>query len=326
MCQLLGFSSTKPAGFASVFNEFRKRGKLHPHAWGIALWNGDSHGPLVIRDPHPANKSAVAGLLGRSRVPGNTLIAHIRYGTTKGDNSLKTGTNAHPFVANISGCDWAFAHNGFVRISASEFSLYRPIGTTDSEKVFSRMVVALNGARGQDEIAGAVKMVAKTCSPRGKLNFLLSNGELLFFFSNRENNLFYRERTVRDVSSVMVATQRIGTGKWKPCVPGRLYVAKAGIVMKDIFVVDVSADETTPKSKGAFQTYLPPGKEDVVRSWRLWDARFGAADFNSQPAEKLYSPTTGRHKSYIDYLEEDVNLPTAKAGGLVESGGIRGRR
>lgn len=315
MCQLLGFSAEKPVGFSAVFREFRKRAAENPHAWGIALWSGDGRGPLVIRDPRPADKSPAAALLASKRVPGKTLIAHIRLGTTRGEGSLKTVTNAHPFCANIDGEDWAFAHNGFVSGVYENF-WYRPHGTTDSEKVFGMLVreLHLTKALNREEKVKVIKRVAREHAGKGKLNFLLSDGEDLYFFSNAPGTLHYREMRngKNGTRVVLVATRPIGKGSWKPCETGTLYTAHKGIVVRQDHV---TVEEYAPKSRRQTESraVLAPAFSEDVSDWRLYEQMSW-----SEIRKVTKAFPRGRHKSYIDYIEEELEKAVLRGAGRRE--------
>jgi len=302
MCQLLGFCSEKPVGFSAVFREFRKRAESNPHAWGIALWNGnDECGPAVIREPRPANKSRLAGLLCNNVLPGKVLIAHVRYGTTRGEDSLRTVTNTHPFVANIGGRDWAFAHNGYVSVVGPVTAGYSPHGTTDSERVFTILVDSLRGVTSRDGKIQAIKKAIEKCSGRGKLNFLLSDGKTLFFFSNMGCGLHYRELSLcrKNGQVVMVATEPVGAGScWKRCEAGVLYVAEDGrIVREDVTTVQLYIPKPKVKVKEPLPALPRPAGsfEEDLSDWDLWNLYHATSQ--QKPA---------RHRSYIDYWENEV--------------------
>lgn len=242
MCQLFGFSYNGiNTDFSDKFIEFRAKGKYNPHAWGVALWADTIHGPLVMRDPHPANTSRATALI--ASLEARTLIAHVRYGTVK---PLDSVTNAHPFVANINGKDWAFAHNGFLRgIKVSRlFANYAPVGTTDSEQFFSVLVDYLSTGKSR---AAAVASAIRKYGNAGKLNFILSNGEEFYFFSNHHGGLHYKATK----SAVYVATVPVGNRvNWFSATPGMLYVVENGKITAKVVVF------TEP-------TYIPK-KKDVT--------------------------------------------------------------
>ena len=185
MCQLFGFSSQKPVGFRKEWNEFIGRSNDNPHAWGASLWPDLDAGPMTVREPRQANRSYAASMIGKLK--GYALVGHIRYGTVK---PLASVVNAHPFTAFIKGEDWSLAHNGFLRDvdTDAEFSMaYAPNGTTDSEAFFACMVDAI--AAHYRKLT-AILATAKKYARSGKLNFLLSNGKELYWFSNHDGLWF----------------------------------------------------------------------------------------------------------------------------------------
>jgi len=264
MCQLLGISYSKPTPFNRLFAEFRKRGEHNPHAWGVAYWPSDGRGPAVVREARAAHESPLAAALASSQIPAVTVVAHVRFGTTAGEGSLRSTANAHPFLFRANGRDWAGAHNGYLRgVAPLE---RRPEGTTDSEAFFCRVADELEIA-GPEEEARIVAELAGEYAGAGKLNFLLSDGERLFFFAGHPasaGGLYFLEAAHRGVRAVAVATKPLFTGEgWREAEPGRLYVARGGRVVESRAV------------RGAFRTV----------AWRA----------PGMPS--------GRHLSYIDYLE-----------------------
>jgi predicted glutamine amidotransferase len=213
--------------FADELMEFRTRAVHNPHAWGIAAWCDPHGGPLVVRDPHPMDTSYAAGLL--SLIECRTMIAHIRYATVEPRDSV---VNAHLFVARIGGRDWVFAHNGYlsrIKAALSFKEAYVPHGTTDSEAFFAVLVERLShgGSR-----AAIVAEVTKQFAGAGKLNFLLSDGNEYYFFSNHDG---LRYKTVENM--VVVATVPIGNRKgWVACTPGTLYVTVNGGIVSEVIV------------------------------------------------------------------------------------------
>jgi glutamine amidotransferase len=240
VCQLLGFSANRIVkDLSAEIMEFRTRAASNPHAWGMAAWTETAGGPLVVRDPHRMDMSPAAALL--AGIQARALVAHIRYGTVV---PLDSVTNAHPFVARVAGKDWAFAHNGFLNgVKETGVSpAYSPIGNTDSEAFFSVLVdrLAQGGSR-----AMAVASVAREYAGRGKLNFLLSDGDEFYFFSNHQGGLHYK--AARD--AVYVATVPVGSrAGWRTAAPGTLYVvAERGRIVGEVAVED--GETFTPKRK-----------------------------------------------------------------------------
>ena len=66
----------------------------------------------------------------QTRPKATTVVAHIR----KATEGVVSPENTHPFVRDLWGETWAFAHNGDLKDFHPETGLhYRPVGQTASE-------------------------------------------------------------------------------------------------------------------------------------------------------------------------------------------------
>ncbi|HXD52413.1 MAG TPA: class II glutamine amidotransferase, partial [Burkholderiales bacterium] len=109
MCQLLGMNCNVPTDICFSFEGFHRRGGStdhHADGWGIAFFEGP--GCRVFLDSKPAVESAVAELVRSYPIRSMNVIAHIRK-ATKGRVALE---NTHPFLRELWGRYWIFAHNG----------------------------------------------------------------------------------------------------------------------------------------------------------------------------------------------------------------------
>jgi glutamine amidotransferase len=186
MCQLLGMNCNVPTDIVFSLTGFHRRGGAtdeHCDGWGIAFYEGP--GCRVFLDTRPAADSPVAGLVRDYPIRSLNVIAHIRKATI-GSVSLQ---NTHPFVREMWGRHWTFAHNGTLSDYQSPLGTgprrFTPVGTTDSEQAFCDLLETLWDAfpeRQPDPVALQAKI--EECCDRiarhGTLNLLLSNGELLF--------------------------------------------------------------------------------------------------------------------------------------------------
>ncbi|KYH33241.1 hypothetical protein MOMUL_10250 [Moorella mulderi DSM 14980] len=210
------------------------------------------------------------------------VIGHVRLGTTSGKWSLRSTTNAHPFLFRVGEADWAGAHNGYIRMGSPTFR--RPEGTTDSEAFFCAMADELETSKAKltEEKMDAVCRVAGKYQNSGKLNFLLSDGENLFFSANHPaaaGGLYFREVKRSDQRALIVATRPLFTEEgWEEAKPGWLYVAREGRVVKKRRIVPAFA-----------------GKTQLTMFAREEEPRAAA----SQERKR-------RYRSYIDYWEEQV--------------------
>ena len=134
MCQLLGMNCNTPTDVTFSFAGFAQRGGRtdhHADGWGIGFFEGLGLRHFV--DHLPAAESPVADLIRRYPIKSRNVVAHIRK-ATQGEIALQ---NCHPFVRELWGRYWLFAHNGDLqdfhpRLHAS----FRPVGSTDSERAF----------------------------------------------------------------------------------------------------------------------------------------------------------------------------------------------
>ncbi|MEG0047260.1 MAG: class II glutamine amidotransferase, partial [Comamonas sp.] len=109
MCQLLGMNCNTPTDVRFSFSGFTQRAGNtgdHTDGWGIAFF--EEKGLRHFVDHERAIDSPIAKLIREYPIKSNNVIAHIRK-ATQGVVSLQ---NCHPFVRELWGHNWVFAHNG----------------------------------------------------------------------------------------------------------------------------------------------------------------------------------------------------------------------
>ncbi|MFN9391464.1 MAG: class II glutamine amidotransferase [Betaproteobacteria bacterium] len=183
MCQLLGMNCNVPTDIVFSFTGFQQRGgntDHHADGWGIAFFEG--RGCRLFLDSAAASSSPVAQLVRTYPIRSTSVIAHIRK-ATRGAVALE---NTHPFMRELWGRYWIFAHNGTLdSIAPPADGRFRPVGGTDSEAAFCTLLDALwrrfgDTQPGEAALRDAVAEWARRMSSLGSFNFLLSNGERLF--------------------------------------------------------------------------------------------------------------------------------------------------
>ncbi len=183
MCQLLGMNCNVPTDICFSFTGFRQRGgrtDQHSDGWGIAFFEG--RGCRMFLDPAPAAASPIADVVRNFPIHSTNVIAHIRK-ATKGPVGLE---NTHPFMRELWGRYWIFAHNGTLNNFEPQLrGDFRPVGSTDSEQAFCCILDALRHAflDGEPQMEPLVELLAHITSELsrfGSFNYLLSNGEYLF--------------------------------------------------------------------------------------------------------------------------------------------------
>lgn len=211
MCQLLGMNANTPTDIGFSFAGFRQRGGLtdhHEDGFGIAFFeksecaNSNGTGLRLFHDDKPSHSSPIADLVNHYPIRAMNVIAHIRK-ATQGSNCL---ANTHPFVREVWGESWVFAHNGqmsaeFVRrtqrlASNGNAEHYTPIGTTDSELAFCYLLNRLKTtfkSRPSDEVLFAfLTAQCRYLSANGLFNCLISNGKWQLAYAG--SLLFYLTR------------------------------------------------------------------------------------------------------------------------------------
>jgi len=187
MCELLGMSANVPTDIVFSFTGFRMRGgKRAPHkdGWGIAFYEGK--GLRVFRDATPSAESQISHFVRSYPIKSTIVLSHIRRASV-GRVALE---NTHPFVRELWGRFWVFAHNGRVaEVRKRPLGAYLPVGTTDSEHAFCWILEELRRAFPKPpEQPGAcwprLHEMFTDLSGLGTFNVLLSEGEFLYAFAD----------------------------------------------------------------------------------------------------------------------------------------------
>src|SRR6185295_8716906 len=141
MCELLGMECNVPTDITFSFHALSGRGGKHgPHAdgWGLALYEGRV--ARVFLETAAAADSPLAKFVREHPIKTLLAIAHVRR-KTRGGVSL---ANTHPFVRELWGRHFVFAHNGTVPgARALKLGRFKPLGRTDSEHAFCALLAAL---------------------------------------------------------------------------------------------------------------------------------------------------------------------------------------
>ena len=246
MCQLLGMNSNAPADVTFSFTGFAKRGggtDVHGDGWGIAFF--EDLGLRHFVDHQPACDSAMAEFITRYPIKSSNANAHIRK-ATQGVVNLQ---NCHPFVRELWGRYWVFAHNGnLTDFDKPLHGAYRPVGTTDSERAFCWIMQELSkshaGVPAIDELTLTMQELAAKVSTYGTFNFLLSNGQALWAhasthlyyllrrhpftraqLSDEDLSVDFAERNAPTDRMAMVTTAPLTVNEtWTPFAPGQMLV------------------------------------------------------------------------------------------------------
>ncbi len=211
MCELLALARVPgPASVAWLEAFHRRGGQLGPHAdgWGIAAltWPRREDGTTAqapevdrYREASPASASAFAATVRARLLEGDgdrkagsehaerLVLCHIR----KATQGARTLRNTQPFVRELGGRLHVFAHNGDLPGAEQAFAVERcgpcrPVGDTDSERLFCALLKALQPLwcaqepgevpplDARMEVVGSVAARARALGPA---NFFYSDGD-----------------------------------------------------------------------------------------------------------------------------------------------------
>lgn len=194
MCQLLGMNCNTPTDIVFSFEGFRRRAGLtdsHSDGFGIAFFEGK--GVRIFRDNQAGHSSPIADCVKQYHIKSFNVIAHIRK-ATQGEVTIE---NTHPFIREIWGENWVFAHNGnLTSFPDMSESFCQPIGSTDSEAAFCYMAEQLKNRfrkkPTEEQIFQVIQEITQELAQGGTLNFILSNGE--WMIAHCSTNLHYLTR------------------------------------------------------------------------------------------------------------------------------------
>jgi predicted glutamine amidotransferase len=252
MCQLLGLNANTPTDVMFSFTGFATRAEEHKDGFGIAFFEGA--GARLFVDAQSARSSPVAQMVQRYPVRSENIIAHIRK-ATQGRVALE---NTHPFVRELWGRYWVFAHNGDLKdFNPRLHGAFRPVGGTDSERAFCWLMQELAKAHASvpsiTELSATLRELAPVAARHGTFNFMLSNGQALW--AHCSTHLYYIVRqapfsiahlqdddislnladaTTPDDRVALVVTEPLTRNEaWVPFAPSelRVFVAGAPVVL-----------------------------------------------------------------------------------------------
>jgi predicted glutamine amidotransferase len=284
MCQLLGMNCAEPTDVTFSFTGFAARGGVtdhHADGWGIAFFE-DKACRLFI-DHQSSASSPLAEMVKRYPIKSKNTIAHIRK-ATQGHILLE---NCHPFMRELWGRHWIFAHNGdLVGHKPCLNGQYQPIGTTDSELAFCSLLQGLrrefpNSQPPLDELFAALDRLTRDISQHGVFNYLMSNGQALF--SHCSTHLYYLVRswpfstahlidadmsidfakytTPEDRVAVIATSPLTDDEIWTRFEPGDLAMFQHGALLKTVNLpvpADVAAKALEPLCKVCVESVLKP--------------------------------------------------------------------
>jgi len=251
-------NSHLPASLTLSFTGFSQRGGCtahHADGWGIAFFESDNttlgKGVRHFVDKEGAATSPIAKMLRTYPIKSHNVIAHVRKATV----GAVTLENCHPFVRELWGRYWVFAHNGDLKNYApSLHGSFRPVGNTDSELAFCWLLQELDkshaGVPSVEELSRTLAELVPQIARHGTFNFLLSNGQALWTHASTQLYYVLRQHPFKhvhlkdddvsvDLASLnsaqdrlaIVVTEPLTTDEdWVAMAPGELLVFVDGAI------------------------------------------------------------------------------------------------
>ncbi|WP_299007769.1 class II glutamine amidotransferase [uncultured Shewanella sp.] len=258
MCELLAMSANVPTDIVFSFTGLAERGGVtgpHVDGWGITFYEGK--GSRSFKDACPSSESYIATMIKSFPIKSELVISHIRQ-ANRGGVALE---NTHPFMRELWGKYWTYAHNG--QLSGYEDTLlssrFLPVGDTDSEQAFCWIldkVLEKFGAIKPSDMIPVYRYIAKLADKirqLGVFNMILSDGDFLMNYCS--NNLCYitrkapfgkaklidtdvvvdfdKETTPNDIVTVIATRPLTHNEEWRILSPGQWTLFRKGEVVID---------------------------------------------------------------------------------------------
>lgn len=265
MCELFGMSARYPATVRLSLEEFSRHGGLsgpHKDGWGLA-WYEDRELRLV-KEKLPAASSPWVRFVQEHPISSTLVVSHVRK-ATRGAVAVHNG---QPFARELGGRWHAFAHNGDVGDLADDPAFasrrFRPVGDTDSERLFCALLERLAGPWQDGTLPPladrrrVVEDFAAALRGRGPSNFVYTDGDALFAHADRRTQA---DGTIRppglwqlsrhcpaggrfeapgasttadggEQQVQLVASVPLTTEGWQPLPQGTLWVMQHGLAVR----------------------------------------------------------------------------------------------
>jgi len=196
MCDLFALSASRNHTAAQALPIFAVRGRANVHGWGIGFFRHrlpivEKSGEKVFFDGrlHGSFQS-----LARV-VDSPTIVAHIRYKSSGQVDEC----HAHPFTLEFWGQSWIFAHNGKAPAIEPYSSPHQPVleAKSDSARAFEFLrdyFLEAEPVRPHTPFFQVLKEALARLLQEypGEYNFLLTNGRVLWAFTNHRQFLLLK--------------------------------------------------------------------------------------------------------------------------------------
>jgi predicted glutamine amidotransferase len=254
-CEMMAYSFNQAVPAGHLVSALWTFAPKNPDGWGVAFYTDES--AALMKEPVTATESMLAAFLASyPSLKARLLIAHVRDASRRLP-ARQAHRNTHPFLREMGGRDYVFAHNGTLIDfrSTVKSPRFKPVGATDSEALFCHLLGKIDRegiARWTPDFFRWLEKEITAANAAGKLNCFLSDGAYLFAYHDQKgyNGMYYLAcrapygrvgltglskkidlATVYPVSAagVLVATKPLTDERWTRFARGRLMVWKDGV-------------------------------------------------------------------------------------------------
>ena len=229
---------------------FATRAEEHKDGFGIAFFEGA--GVRLLVDAQSARESPIAAMVRHYPIKSENIVAHIR----KATQVRVALENTHPFVRELWGRYWVFAHNGDLKNYAPRLhGAFHPVGETDSERAFCWLMQELAKAHASvppiGELTSTLAELLPQVARHGVFNAMLSNGQALWAHCSTQLHHIVRQHpfaraslqdddvtidfaqhtSTLDRVAVVVTEPLTKDERWDSFGPGEIRVFEAGMLV-----------------------------------------------------------------------------------------------
>jgi len=220
MCDLFALSASQRYTAATSLPLFAVRGRQNVHGWGIGFFR--QRVPVVEKsgDQVFADGRLHVSFQRLTRVVNSPIIlAHIRYKTSGEVDEC----HAHPFVLDFWGQSWLLAHNGKAPAVESYVSSHTPVleAASDSARAFEFLRDYFIDAEPRRphtpfDVILREALVHLLQGYPGKYNFLLTNGQVIWAFTNHRQFLLLKgSEKLEDALLLTTIEEGLSSENWQ---------------------------------------------------------------------------------------------------------------
>ncbi len=256
-----------------------------PDGWGLGYYPAGEPSASVLKEPAPA-RGSIRGELVKAweHMESSLFVLHVRTATW-GPN---TDANTQPFVRDWGGREWMIGHAGSLvsRLEDDGDRRFEPIGATDTERVFCRLLGRIAAAGWRSIAEADTKALHEwllELNTRGTLDLVLCDGASLLAYADRSTpglhvaalvppyggvslgdadvRIDLTRRGSKPRKGVVVSSAPLASGEggdadalaWRRLAPGELVVIRLGAVVRGAMPADSipPAAASSPEPEGA---------------------------------------------------------------------------